>query len=129
MNPVENPICVIEDNTPIRKLFCTLLKKAGFNTVDFADGTNAVNWLRSRNNPHAVIVDILLPDINGTEILKIIRELQDGNAITVIAATGFAHAQDREKFLEMGFDGYIPKPVNISSFVDDIKAIIELKNN
>ena len=76
MNSIENPICVIEDNTPIRKLFCTLLKKAGFTTIDFPDGTSSVNWLRSNNHPHAVIVDILLPDINGTEVLKVIRELK-----------------------------------------------------
>lgn len=50
-------ICVIEDNVPIRKLFCTLLKKVS-ETADFGDGTGGLNWLK-QNKPDLLIVDIL----------------------------------------------------------------------
>ena len=122
----EAPICVIEDNVPIRKLFCTLLNKSGYTTVGFGEGKPAIEWLQ-QNNPQCVIVDILLPDKNGPEILKAIRDVPEGNKIPVIAATGFAHSNDRQNFLEMGFDSYISKPINTSSFVADIKKIIEEK--
>ncbi len=122
----EQPICVIEDNTPIRKLFCTLLKKAGYSTSEFADGATACQWLR-QNKPLVVITDILLPDQNGTDILSLIRSMPDGNAIPVIAVTGFAHANDKDKYIALGFDSYIPKPINTSSFVSEVEAVINDK--
>ena len=64
-----------------------------------------------------------------SEILQFTRELPWGDKIPIIAATGFAQPNDREKFMDMGFDSYIPKPINISDFVEDIKKVIELKNS
>jgi CheY-like chemotaxis protein len=124
---MEKLICVIEDNTPIRKLYCTLLKKSGLITVDFGNAATALEWL-STNKPDCIIVDIQLPDKSGTEILKIIRESKDGDKIPVIAATGFAQSSDQEKFLSLGFDSYLAKPINTSTFSDDIKIIIDKKN-
>ncbi len=122
----KKPICVIEDNKPIRKLFCTLLKKNGFETVDFGDGKSAIDWLKD-NNPYGVIVDILLPDLNGGEVLEFIRSKDGGDNIPVIAATGFAQSKDREKFIQQGFDGYISKPINTGSFVSEVKEIFDSK--
>lgn len=120
------PVCVIEDNKPIRKLFCTLLKKSGFETVDFGDGNSAMDWLKD-NVPYGVLVDILLPDLNGGEILEFIRSKEEGDKIPVIAATGFAQSNDRDKFIRQGFDGYIPKPINTGSFVSEVKEIFDSK--
>lgn len=121
-------ICVIEDNVPIRKLFCTLLKKSGFETADFGDGTGGLNWLK-QNKPDLLIVDILLPDMNGSDIMQTVRELDYGKELPIIAATGFAQANDKEKYLEMGFDSYIAKPINTATFVQDIKIVIEDKKS
>lgn len=119
-------VCVIEDNKPIRKLLCTLLSKAGFNTIDFGEGMPAYNWLKE-NKPDCIIVDILLPDINGTELLKHIRSLPDGNKIPVISVTGFAQEDDRQSYLDIGFDYYISKPVDTSTFADTVKQVINQK--
>ena len=116
------PICVIEDNKPIRKLYCTLIKKAGFITEEFADGTSALEWLKT-NVPLTVIVDILLPDMNGTEILLLIKQNPISINVPVIASTGFASPGDKEKYLALGFDAFIPKPVNTATFVDEIKQV------
>ena len=126
MNPNETTICVVEDNKPIRKLYCTLLKKAQYPTVEFSDGASALEWLKE-NLPVAVIVDILLPDQSGVDVLNFIRQLPDGNTVTVIASTGFANASDRDKYMELGFDFYIPKPVNTSTFVSEVQGAIEAK--
>lgn len=120
------PLCIIEDNKPIRKLFCTLLQKSGFQVADFPDGTSGMEWLKA-NRPLAVITDILLPDVNGSEVLALIRTLNDGDKIPVIAVTGFAQANDRDKFIALGFDSYIPKPINTSSFVSEVTEVIDVK--
>lgn len=120
------PVCVIEDNKPIQKLYCTLLKKSGIKTVEFSDGNSSIEWLKD-NKTCCVIADILLPDISGVDILNFIRDLDGGASIPVIASTGFANQSDKDKYLDMGFDGYIPKPVNTKTFVDQIKSCIESK--
>ncbi len=126
MNSEEYPICVIEDNKGIRKMFCILLNKAGFKTIEFDNGKSAIDWLDS-NQAGGIIADILLPDMNGTEILKSVRQLLWGNKVAIIAVTGFALASDKDKYLNMGFDGYISKPVDTQTFTVSVKEIIENK--
>ena len=126
MSTENNPICLIEDNKAIRKMFGILLNKAGYSIQEFEDGKTAIDWLNS-NTSLCIIVDILLPDMNGTEILGIIRKLPGGSSIPVIAVTGFAHPSDREKYLAMGFDDYISKPVDTQTFANLVKQIIENK--
>jgi two-component system, cell cycle response regulator DivK len=122
------PICIVEDNKPIRKLFSTILQKSGFQIVDFGEGTAALDWLNS-NKPLAVIIDILLEDFNGTDILKRIRQNQSIASVPVIAITGFVATGDREKYLALGFDSYIPKPINTTTFVNEIEEAINNKND
>lgn len=116
-------ICIIEDNLPIRKLFATLLRKSGFEIFDFGDGKSALSWF-STNKPDIVILDILLPDINGTELLPLIRSIEGLENLTAIAVTGFAGMYDKEKYLEIGFNGYISKPISTATFVDEVKAFL-----
>jgi len=119
-------ICVIEDNIPIRKLYVTLLKKAGFVTYDFGDGGSSLNWLKT-NNVNGIIMDILLPDINGNDLVKQVKSLENHKKTIVCAITGFAQDQDKEKFLNDGFSHYLSKPINTATFIDDIKTMFNLK--
>jgi DNA-binding response OmpR family regulator len=120
-------ICIIEDNKPIRKLFSTLLKKANFETIEFSDGKSALEWISNNNMPSAFILDILLPDQSGTDILNVIRQKPNGVSTPIIAVTGFATSNDRQKYLDLGFDHYIAKPINTASFVEEVKGIINSK--
>ncbi|MFC2130085.1 response regulator [Bacteroidota bacterium] len=126
MSTDSKTICVIEDNMPIRKLLTTILKRSGFETIDFGDGTTAIEWLKS-NTPYALLVDYVLPDLDGGAIIEFIRQKSDGNLIPVIAVTGLAQENDKEKILKLGFDSYIAKPIQTATFVDQIKEIIEKK--
>lgn len=116
-------ICIVEDNKPISKLFATVLSKSGFQTIEFDTGRKALEWIKN-NTPDCVLADILLPDMNGTDLLEQIRMEPNKNSIPVVAITGLAQMGDKQKFLEIGFDGYIPKPINIASFASDIETII-----
>lgn len=120
-------ICVIEDSKPIRRLFCTLLQKSGFETFDFEDGVSSLEWL-DENTVDVILMDILLPDINGTELLKRVRNIDGYQETPVIAVTGFATANDKEKYLSQGFDSYMSKPVNTATFVKDVNAVLDSSN-
>ncbi|MCX7909090.1 MAG: response regulator [Ignavibacteria bacterium] len=119
-------ICVIEDNKSISKLFATILNKSGYQTIEFQDATSALEWLQS-NQPICILTDVLLPDMNGTELLMNIRNNDLLASIPVIAITGLAQPGDEKKLLSAGFDGYMSKPINISTFVSDIEKVIESK--
>lgn len=123
MERLANTICVIEDNLSIRKLYSILLSKAGFEVIEFDEGLQAVEWI-AKKNPLAVICDDGLPDTNGTEVLNKIRQHSHGKNIPVVAVTGFAQESDRERYLRAGFNGYISKPINTSTFVEQIREII-----
>ena len=116
-------ICIIEDSKPIRRLFCTILEKSGFSTVDFEDAKTSIEWIKN-NQADLIILDILLPDMNGTELLNQIRKVEGYASVPVIAITGFATANDKDKYLAQGFDAYMPKPVNTATFVQDVKAML-----
>jgi len=128
MSTENNPICLIEDNKAIRKMFGILLNKAGYQIQEFEDGKSALEWL-NKNTAKCVIVDILLPDMNGTEIMSVVRKLPGGENVPIIAVTGFAHSSDREKYLANGFDDYISKPVDTTTFANIVKQIIENKKS
>jgi len=122
---MENAICVIEDNIPIRKLYVTLLKKAGLNVIDFGDGTSALNWLKI-NKVKGIIMDILLPDINGNDLIKQVKALDNHKDSIICAITGFAQEQDKDKFLKDGFNFCLSKPINTATFVSEIKSMFNL---
>jgi CheY-like chemotaxis protein len=117
-------ICVIEDNLAIRKLFCTILKKDGYELCDFATGKSALNEL-STVRPDLIVMDILLPDMNGTELITKVKAIDGFAEIPVIAVTGFATDQDSMKLKELGFSGYLSKPVNTAMFSEEVKKLLE----
>lgn len=121
-------ICVIEDNKSIAKLFATILKKNGYDTVEFQDAMSALDWLKN-NSPICILTDVLLPDMNGTEFLAEVRKIENLKDLPIIAITGLAQPGDEQKLLSAGFDGYMAKPINIATFVSEIENVIEMKKN
>ena len=126
MSDETKKVCVIEDNKPIQKLLTTIIEKAGLPTVAFGDGESAIAWLKS-NTPLIVLADFVLPDLDGSAIIEFVRSQQGGTEIPVVAVTGLAQENDKEKIMNMGFDSYIAKPIQTGKFVDQIKEIIEKK--
>ena len=127
MNGESKKVCVIEDNQPIRKLLTTILEKSGFSTVSFGNGDSALEWLKD-NEPLSVLVDYVLPDLDGSEIIDFIRKQPSGNDIPVVAVTGLAQENDEEKILKLGFDSYIAKPIKPATFANQIQEIIDKKD-
>ncbi|NNM31788.1 MAG: response regulator [Gemmatimonadetes bacterium] len=102
-------IAVVEDN-PDNRLLVQALLEDRFDIVEFETGVEAVAGLRDAQ-ADLVLLDISLPEMDGTEVLAWIRQQDDLRGLPVIALTAHAMAGDRERFLSAGFDDYLTKPI------------------
>ena len=102
-------IAVVEDN-PDNRLLVQALLEDRFEIVEYETGVEAVAGLMDVN-PDLVLLDISLPEMDGTEVLAWIRQQEEFTDLPVIALTAHAMAGDREKYLSLGFDDYLTKPI------------------
>ena len=114
---------VIEDNEDNMVLITRLLEKSGYSVLRAETGRQGIEIALNRE-PDFILLDIQLPDISGTEVLKIIRTTDKSSSIPVIAMTSFAMTGDREKLLAAGCDGYIEKPIDPGLVINQINRII-----
>jgi two-component system, cell cycle response regulator DivK len=113
-------ILVVEDNEKNMKLFRDVLQATGYRTLEATTGGQAVE-LATDHRPDLVLMDIQLPDIDGVAALGRLRADERTASIPVLALTAQAMQGDRERFLAVGFDGYVSKPVNIVELVDTVR--------
>jgi len=102
-------IAVVEDN-PDNRLLVRVILESLYYVTEYEDGFSALAGLRQRR-PDLVLLDVSLPEMDGTEVLRRIRADAGLRRLPVIALTAHAMAGDREKFLAQGFDDYVTKPI------------------
>ncbi len=102
-------IAVVEDNPDNRLLVRALLEEL-YEISEFETGVEAVQGLL-KDDPDLVLLDISLPEMDGTEVLRWIRSQDTLQDTPVVALTAHAMAGDREKFLAAGFNDYLTKPI------------------
>jgi two-component system cell cycle response regulator DivK len=113
-------ILIVEDNDKNLKLARDLLQHDGFQTIE-ADTAAAGIALAEQHVPDLILMDIQLPDMDGVRALRRLRGSAATTAIPVVALTAFAMADDRERLLASGFDGYLAKPIDIHQFTDRVR--------
>ena len=102
-------IAVVDDNADNRLIIRTILEDQ-YEIIEFSSGIEAIEGFRE-NKPDVVILDISLLEMDGTEILRRIRDDSDLHDLPVIALTAHAMVGDREKYLAAGFNDYVAKPI------------------
>jgi CheY-like chemotaxis protein len=102
-------IAVVDDNADNRLIIRTILEDQ-YEILEYSSGIEAIEDFR-KNKPDVVILDISLPEMDGTEILRRLRDDSDLNSLPVIALTAHAMVGDREKYLAAGFNDYVAKPI------------------
>lgn len=115
---------VVEDNPANMKLITKVLKKRGYESIHAICGEDGVEKAASEH-PDIILMDILLPDIDGFETTRRIRKIQSLKDTPIIAITSYAMAGDREKIIEAGCNGYFEKPIDPLTIMDEIETIIQ----
>ncbi len=118
-------ILLAEDNPINSKFINTVLTNMGHEVTVVENGKLALDAL-SMKSFHLVLMDIEMPQMDGASALKVIRELEQtsGNHLIVIAMTAYALIGDQDKYLNMGFDGYLSKPLRTKDLFDELVRIV-----
>ena len=106
---MSHKVAVVEDNPDNRMLVQALLEDR-YDISEYETGVAAVEGLPD-DIPDVILLDISLPEMDGTEVLAWLRDQDDLKSVPVIALTAHAMAGDREKYLSIGFNDYVTKPI------------------
>ena len=119
-------ILVVEDNERNLKLVRDVLQYAGYDVIAASSGEQGVALARERM-PDLVLMDLQLPEMDGAEALRILRDDPLTRAIPVVAVTAFAMKDDRERALDAGFDSYIEKPISVRALPEQVRGFLDRK--
>src|SRR2546423_14861441 len=114
-------VLIVDDNEKNTKLARDVLRYAGFRTLEAASGGEGVS-LALEHLPDVVLMDIRLPDMDGTEAARQLKDDARTAQIPIVALTSFAMKGDREWFLATGFDGYLEKPISVREFPEQVRS-------
>ena len=116
-------IWCVEDDASIRDIEIYALNSAGFETKGFEDGLSFWKALQ-KEKPELVILDVMLPKMDGIELLTKMKESAQYSKIPVILATAKGQEYDRIHGLDLGADDYIVKPFSVMEMVSRVKAVL-----
>lgn len=119
-------ILVVDDEARMRKLVNDFLTRNGFEVVEAADGEEAVDVFFECNNFDMVVLDVMMPKMDGWQVLKQIREYSN---VPIIMLTAKSEEKDELLGFKLGVDEYISKPFSPKILVARIEAILKRNNN
>lgn len=116
-------ILVIDDEADLVELVLYNLKKEGFSVDSASDGETALSKIR-KNKYDLLVLDLMLPGIQGTELCRILRNDPKTSGVPIIMLTAKAEEVDKIVGLELGADDYVTKPFNPRELVARVKAVL-----
>src|SRR4051812_21683698 len=119
----ERPILVVDDDAKIVRLVRTYLEREGFSVITAGDGPAALDAIET-DRPALVVLDLMLPELDGRAVLRAVRRDDEAGATPIIVLSARGSTVDRIAGLEDGADDYLPKPFSPAELVLLVKAIL-----
>ncbi|MDD5194676.1 MAG: response regulator [Candidatus Omnitrophica bacterium] len=120
---MKETILIVEDEKDIVKMLDYNLKKEGFKTISTYDGEEALD-LATKDRPDLIILDLMLPGIDGLEVCKTLKKENKTASIPIIMLTAKSQETDKIVGLELGADDYVTKPFSPRELIARIKAVL-----
>jgi CheY-like chemotaxis protein len=117
----EGVVLFVDDEEAVRDIGQEMLQELGYEAVTAADGREAVEIFKSRNNISFVILDLTMPHMDGEQCFRELRQI-DPN-VRVIMSSGFSEQEVTQKFIGKGLAGFIQKPYRLSAIRDAVKNV------
>jgi two-component system phosphate regulon response regulator PhoB len=121
---VKSKVLVVDDEPEAVELVAFNLKGAGYEVTTAGDGAEALNKAR-RIQPNLIILDVMMPEIDGMEVCKLLRRDPATSSISIIMLTAKASEVDRVLGLELGADDYVVKPFSPRELVLRVKKLLD----
>jgi two-component system, cell cycle response regulator DivK len=125
---MKSKILVIEDNEQNMYLVNFILEVHGYEVIQARNGSDGISMARE-HKPGLILLDIQLPVIDGYTVARELRKINTLQNVPIVAVTSYAMPGDREHALEAGCNGYIEKPINPDTFINEIKQFIQADTN
>jgi two-component system phosphate regulon response regulator PhoB/two-component system alkaline phosphatase synthesis response regulator PhoP len=116
-------IAVVDDEPDILELVSIHLEKAGYQSVEFSNGESFLEFLKC-SQPELIVLDLMLPDMNGLEICKYLKKHDSLSSIPIIMLTAKSEEIDKILGLELGADDYVTKPFSPKELIARIRAVL-----
>ncbi|WP_281519706.1 response regulator transcription factor [Acidaminococcus timonensis] len=120
----QQTVLIADDEPQIREILSIYFKKEGFKVIEAADGAEALVQVQA-GKPDIILLDIMMPVLDGLEVCKQVRKISD---VPIIMLTAKDSDDDRILGLEIGADDYISKPFNTREVVARVKAVLRRTN-
>ncbi|MGB3490475.1 MAG: response regulator transcription factor [Xanthobacteraceae bacterium] len=114
-------ILIVDDEPPIRRLLRTSLASQGFQVIETADGRSALAEIE-RSCPDLVVLDLGLPDLDGLEVIRLLRA--DGNVVPILVLSSRSDEKGKVEALDLGADDYVTKPFGTAELFARIRAAL-----
>ena len=114
---------MVDDDPTVRRLGAALLKAAGHEVAD-RDSGDGLEALLSGRRPDLLLIDIQIPGRDGFALLAAARSVQGDRPLKVVALSGGTAAEERDRIGAAGFDGFLPKPIDVRGFVAAVKGYL-----
>jgi DNA-binding response OmpR family regulator len=128
MNPMKPVILVIDDDKDMLQLVGLMLKRIDVETIPMADGALALEWLSSAEHLDMVIIDLMMPGLNGLEVIRRIRSSSKFDRIPVLILSARADPNSIRYGLDHGADGYVMKPYLANTLTTRVKMLLGQKH-
>ena len=113
----DNTVLIVDDDERNRFALSSYLDTLDMKVITANDGAAAISVLKSGTPIHLILLDIMMPVMDGYEMLRILRKDESLKDIPVIAVTAKAMKGDDKRCLEAGASDYIPKPIDLKNFI------------
>ena len=121
-------VLIAEDNAVNRELLRELLEARGYTVVEACDGQEALQLIE-QTKPDILLLDIGMPVLDGFAVVRKIRENPRLATLPVLAVTAYAMQGDREKILNSKFDGYLSKPIDARSLMEELDRLLSQRDD
>ena len=117
-------ILVVEDNPTSRKLIRVALESEGYQVREAAEAREALSWLEG-NRPSLILQDLVLPDLDGLQLVQRIRSLPNGRGVPILCLSGFLARMDAAKAVTDGFSALLLKPIDPIALLETVRVHLE----
>lgn len=118
-------VLLVEDTLANRVLAVKLLTAAGHQVIEASDGASGIREALNKQ-PDLILMDLSTPGLDGWEAIRRLRSDGRTRHLRIVALTAHAMAGTRDRALAAGFDGYLSKPIDVSSFADTIAGFLQV---